>query len=111
MPNDDYELAAILATPDARVLYSGLSILVSAAVDGSRCAALAAFGALELLGTENAGVDAFGRSFEELRKAAFEIENLSIWACAASPRQTTLPVMSTPRFLRETAGARRLIHV
>ena len=111
MPEHDYELAAVLATNDPRTLYSGLSLLVSAAVDGGRCAALASFGALELLGQASSGDDAFGRSFEELRKTAFELENLSIWACAASPKQDALPVMSTPRFLRETAGARRLIHV
>ena len=109
---DDYELAAVLATAEPHVLYSGLSLLVSAAVDGGRCAALASFGALELLENGNGGGD-FGRSFDELKKTALELENLTIWACAASAQTapTTLPVMSTPRFLRETAGARRLIHV
>ena len=114
MPHDNYELAAILASPEPRTLYSGLSVLVSAAVDGGRCAALASFGALELLGKGGDGVPPeLAPSFEELRTTALDLENLTIWACAASVQtiETTLPVMSTPRFLRETAGARRLIHV
>jgi hypothetical protein len=102
-----------LATGDARTLYSGLSLLVSAAADGDACAALATFGALELLMKESDATDEFGRSFDELRRTALDLENLTVWACAASVAtvETDLPVMSTPRFLRETAGARRLIHV
>src|SRR3954464_15880197 len=42
-------LAAILATGEAERLYSGLSVLVSKAVDGERCMALATFRALEPL--------------------------------------------------------------
>ncbi len=111
MTQQDYELAAVLATGDPHALYSGLSLLVSTAVDGGPCAALASFGALDLLVSESAGDDDFARSFDALKQTAFELETLSMWACAASPPQTKLPVMSTPRFLRETAGARRLIHV
>ena len=111
MDEREYELAAVLATGEPGALYSGLSLLVSVAVDGGPCAALASFGALELLVAPGGAADDFGRSFEELKKTAFDLENLSIWACAASPAQDALPVMSTPRFLRETAGARRLIHV
>ena len=122
MNDDSYELAAILATADPGELYSGLSVLVSTAVDGGRCAALAAFGALALLrdpDLRHAGPsDSFGRSLGELRDAAFEIENLTVWACSASVETMGLSgeaplagVMSTPRFLRETAGARRFIHV
>ena len=113
MTDQDYELAAVLATGDPRELYTGLSLLVSAAADAGPCAALAAFGALELLAAETSADDDFGRSFDALKATAFELENLTIWACAASVDTiaTTLPVMSTPRFLRETAGARRLIHV
>ncbi len=112
MPDHPYELAAVLATGDARTLYSGLSLLVSAAVDGGPCAALVSFGALELMGRDS-GDDEFGRSFDELKRTALDLENLTVWACAASVAtiETDLPVMSTPRFLRETAGARRLIHV
>jgi hypothetical protein len=117
--NDEpYELAAILATGDPRELYSGLSVLVSTAVDGHPCAALASFGALELLLGETSGNDKFARSLTELRETALELESLTIWACAASvdtmevePGPRLAGVMSTPRFLRETAGARRFIHV
>src|SRR4051812_32197797 len=42
-------LAAILATGERERLYSGLSALVSTAVDGDRCLALATFRSLELL--------------------------------------------------------------
>ena len=121
--NDDpYELAAILATADPGELYSGLSLLVSTAVDGGRCAALAAFGGLALLTDPDiahaAAPDTFGRSLAELRDTAFELDNLTVWACSASVETMGLNadpplagVMSTPRFLRETAGARRFVHV
>jgi hypothetical protein len=117
--NDEpYELAAILATRDPGELYSGLSVLVSLAVDGKPCAALASFGALELLLGEIDGNDKFARSLAELRDTALDLESLTIWACAASvdtsgadPGPRLAGVMSTPRFLRQTAGARRFIHV
>jgi hypothetical protein len=132
--NDDaYDLAAILASGDPGALYSGLSVLVSTAVDGGRCAALASFGALALLldpeiaghaRTSEAtpwlaaeGRATFGRSLGELRDTALTIDNLTIWACAASAEtmgltagQPLAGVMSTPRFLRATAGA-RMLHV
>ena len=51
----------------------------------------------------------------ELRDAALSLEALSVYACAASVETMSLTsadvedrldgVMSTPRFLRETAGA------
>jgi hypothetical protein len=117
-----YELAAILATPDAGQLYSGLSVLVSTAVDGGRCAALLAFGAHQRLTgpglEETPPSEVFGRSLAELRDTAFSLDNLTVRACAASVQTWDLPaepplagVMSTPRFLRETANARRFIHV
>jgi hypothetical protein len=120
-----YELAAILTSGDPGDLYSGLSVLVSTAVDGARCAALVAFGALELVidreleatAARRGHSDKFARSLAELRDTALDLDTLSVWACAASvdtmgvepgPR---MEVMSTPRFLRETSAARRLIHV
>jgi hypothetical protein len=121
--NDDpYELAAILATGEPGELYSGLSVLVSTAVDGKPCAALAAFEALRLLVDPDLGQaqgpGKFGRSLAELRDTALELEMLTVWACAATvdtmglePVPRMAGVMSTPRFLRETAGARRFIHV
>ena len=122
MNDESYELAAILATGDPGELYSGLSVLVSTAVDGKRCAALAAFGALERivdpeLGRPDAS-EKFNRSLVELRDTALELDQITVWACAASvdtmglePVPRMAGVMSTPRFLRETAGARRFIHV
>jgi hypothetical protein len=123
--DDSYELAAILATSDLGALYSGLSVLVSTAVDAKPCAALAAFGALalildaELEHTAAAHAPAtFARSLAELRDTALELDTLTVWACAASidtmdidPGPHLAGVMSTPRFLRETAGARRFIQV
>ena len=126
MNDQAYELAAILATRDPGELYSGLSVLVSTAVDGAPCAALASFGALRMLIDPDLSTDPdaavrgekFARSLAELRDAALGLESLTVWACAASvdtmgiePDPRMAGVMSTPRFLRETAGARRLIHV
>jgi peroxiredoxin family protein len=128
-----YDLAAILATGEVEQLYSGLSVLVSTAADGGRCAALASFGALELLIDPNLarrardpdmtpslsapGRDTFSRSLAELRDTALALETLTVWACSASVETMGLSkdpplagVMSTPRFLRATSGA-RLIHV
>jgi peroxiredoxin family protein len=134
---DQYELAVVLSSGEAERLYSGLSVLVSTAVDGGRCAALASFRALGLLldpdlgrsaqepeatpGLSWAGRETFGNSLAELRDTALALDNLEIWACSASVETMALSpadvegrlagVMSTPRFLRATAGARRLIHV
>jgi len=125
--NDEhYELAAILATHDPGELYSGLSVLVSTAVEGAPCAALAAFGALHLLldpaleqHAAGGGQSAkFARSLAELRDTALDLDGLTVWACAASvdtmgvdAADRLAGVMSTPAFLRQTASARRFIHV
>jgi peroxiredoxin family protein len=132
-----YELAAVLSSGEVEQLYSGLSLLVSAAADGQRCAALATFRALALLLDPDlgrhaqepeatpslswAGRETFGRSLAELRDTALALDNLDFWACSASVETMALSpadiegrlagVMSTPRFLRTTAGARRLIYV
>ena len=124
MKDDPYELAAILTTAEPGTLYSGLSVLVSTAVDGRPCAALASFGALDLLLADDLDTraaergDKFARSLTELRDTALDLDALTVWACSASvdtmgvePGPRLAGVMSTPRFLRETAGARRLIHV
>ena len=132
----DYSLAAILASAEIERFYSGLSVLASSAADGRRCAALAAFGALDLMLDEDlmrraqepdrtpslswAGREAFAVSLGKLRDTVLSLEGLSIYACSASVETMLLPegrvedrlagVMSTPRFLRETAGA-PLLHV
>jgi hypothetical protein len=126
-------LATVLSTGEPERLYSGLSVLVSTAVDGTPCAALASFGALGLLLDPDLlrraqepeatpslawdGRETFARSLVELVDTAFELDALSIHACAASVETMALDasdieargldgVKSTPRFLKDTAGAR-----
>jgi peroxiredoxin family protein len=121
----------VLSSGEIERFYSGLSMLVSSATDGSRCAALASFRALDLLLDDDllhraaqpeatpslswAGRDTFARSLAELRDTALELDGLAIYACAASVETMSLTtgdveerlagVMSTPRFLREAQGA------
>jgi peroxiredoxin family protein len=121
----------VLSSGEIERFYSGLSVLVSSATDGSRCAALASFRALELLLDDEllqraaepeatpslswAGRDTFARSVLELRDTALDLEGLDFYACAASVETMSLTpgaveerlagVMSTPRFLREAQGA------
>jgi peroxiredoxin family protein len=109
--------AAVISTSEPQRLYSGLSVLVSAAVDGEECAALLAFAGLELfLSPLEAGDEAFTRSLRELRRTALDLDNLRLYACAASVELAQAEhdltgldgVMSTPRFLREAAAERLL---
>jgi peroxiredoxin family protein len=107
-------LAAVLATGEPERLYSGVSLLVSTAVEGERCAALVTFRALELLlqprGTGSG--ERFDRSLAELIATARDLDPLSLYACSASVDLMGIEgepldgVMSMPRFLRETRGAR-----
>jgi hypothetical protein len=126
-------LAAVISTGAPERLYSGLSVLVSTAADGTPCAALASFGALGLLLDPDllrraqepeatpslawAGRETFARSLVELVDTALELEALTVHACAASVETMALDaadieargldgVKSTPRFLKDTAGAR-----
>ena len=99
--------AAVISTSEPERLYSGLSVLVSTAADGEDCAALLAFGGLRLFLDPPAGDDSFARSLRELRDAALELDNLALYACAASADTIDpggLEVMSTPRFLRANGG-------
>jgi peroxiredoxin family protein len=124
-------IAAFLESGDLQRLYSGLSLLVSAAADGRPARALVGFGALAPLlddrllaralrpdaapDVSESGRDAFARTLAELRDTAFELEQCRIWACAAAVEATGASradiearldgVMSTPRFLSEVAGA------
>jgi peroxiredoxin family protein len=122
-------LAAILESGDPERLYTGLSLLVSAASAGDEARGLATFGALgALLDPElearartathviAAERDAFARTLVELRATAAELPNCRIWACAAAVQTTgatvTDPlegVLSTPSFLREVAGAQLVV--
>ena len=63
----------------------------------------------------DAGRDAFARTLAELRDTAIALDDCRLWACAAAVEATGVSrgtveewldgVMSTPRFLREVAGA------
>ncbi|MBA2429222.1 MAG: hypothetical protein H0V55_05800 [Thermoleophilaceae bacterium] len=127
-------VAAVLSTGEVERLYSGLSVLVSTASEGRPAAALAAFGALDLLLDPDllrraqepeatpslswAGRERFASSLVELRELAFELEALAVYACSASVDAMGLTpadveerfdgVLSTPRFLRQVEGARLL---
>lgn len=102
--------AAVISTSEPGRLYSGLSVLVSRAVDGEPAAALLAFDGLrQFLDPGLGGDGSFGRSLRELRDTARELDNLALYACAASVELTgadpgPIEVMSTPRFLREVGG-------
>ena len=66
-----------------------------------------------------ADAETFARSLAELRDTARELEDCRLWACAAAVDLTGADpaavvarldgVMSTPRFLREVAGARLVV--
>jgi peroxiredoxin family protein len=125
-------IAAILESGEAERLYTGLSLLVSAAADGEPARGLVSFGALALMLDDGLGERArgaphvveaerepFARTLSELRDTALALEDCRLWACAAAVAATGVPradvearlhgVMSTPRFLRETAGARLVV--
>jgi peroxiredoxin family protein len=124
-------IAAFLESGQLQRLYTGLSLIVSAAADGRPAFALVGFGALapmlddRLLAralrpesapdVTDAGRAAFAHTLAELRDTALALESCRVWACAAAVEATGTDralvearlagVLSTPRFLREVAGA------
>jgi peroxiredoxin family protein len=113
-------IAAILESGERERLYTGLSLLVSAAADGRPARGLVSFGALApLLDDAPPGDDTFERSLHELRETARELEYCRLYACAAAVDLTGADpariearldgVMSTPRFLREVEGAQLVV--
>ena len=128
-------IAAILESGEPERLYTGLSLLVSAAADGTEARGLITFGALGALLDDALEARAqapgaaphvvaaetlpFARTLGELRALARELPALKLWACAAAVEATGASreaidahldgVMSTPRFLRETAGAQLVV--
>jgi peroxiredoxin family protein len=128
-------IAAVLASGQLDRLYTGLSLLVSAAADGRPARGLATFGALPPLlddalearaldpaatpGLTAGGRVVFARTLAELRATAAELEDCRIWACAAAVEATGADralvtarldgVLSTPRFLREVQGAQLVV--
>ena len=125
-------IAAVLESGDLRRLYTGLSLLVCAAAEGTPARALVMFGALgpllddDLVATavEQPGIavdgrEPFARSLLQLREAALALPECRVWACAAAVELTGADratvearlagVISTPEFLREVAGARLVV--
>ena len=113
-------IAAILESGQPERLYTGLSLLVSAAAEGRPARGLVSFGALApMLDDAPPGEDTFSRSLHELRATARELEDCRLWACAAAVELTGASaeavearldgVMSTPRFLREVEGAQLVV--
>jgi peroxiredoxin family protein len=126
-------IAVVLESGELQRLSTGLSLLVSAAAEGEEARALVTFGALApLLATDLAAlarapgaapavadVDVFAATLGALRETAAELPALKLWACAGALEATGLDradaearldgVMSTPRFLREVAGARLVV--
>lgn len=117
-------LAVILATADLERLYTGLSLLVSAAAEGRPVRGLATFGALDpLVDPELAdraldpaatphlsleGRPTFARSLAELRDLALP----RLATCAASAQATGRrigAVQGMPRFLSEAQGSELIV--
>jgi peroxiredoxin family protein len=128
-------LAVILASADLQKLYTGLSLLVCAAAEGRSARGLVTFGALGVLvddelerralqphGTPQLtreGRRIFARSLAELRDTVADLEHCRLEACSAAVQTTGVApgdvarrldgVTSTPRFLREVAGAELVV--
>jgi hypothetical protein len=110
-------IAVILESGEPERLYTGLSLLVSAAAEGRPARGLVSFGALApMLRDDPPGGDAFARSLAELKTTARALDDCLIWACAAAVDRSGAEigerldgVMSTPRFLREVAGAQLVV--
>jgi peroxiredoxin family protein len=124
-------IAVILASGRLERIYTGLSLLVSAAAEGERASGLVTFGALPVLLDDGLvaralraeetpqltepGRAVFARTLGELVATAAELDECRLWACAAAVETTGAApaavrarfdgVLSTPRFLREIAGA------
>jgi peroxiredoxin family protein len=123
-------IAVIFASGEPTRLYTGLSLLVSAASEGEAARGLVTFDALaplvdpDLEGRalrSGAVADAatFARTLAGLRDAAADLPDCRIWACAAAADTTGVPrgaieerldgVLSTPRFLRAIGDARLVV--
>jgi peroxiredoxin family protein len=128
-------MAVILASGRLDRLYTGLSLLVSAAAEGEAARGLVTFEALapivdpelharalrpdETPALSAAGRATFARTLTGLRDAAAELPDCRIWACAAAAETTGVAraaidarldgVLSTPRFLREIGDARLVV--
>lgn len=107
-------LAVILEASDLQRVYTALSLLVCTASDGEPARGLVTFGALHPLLKGR-----FPRHLDELWTTARELDDLTLHACAAAidiggwdrakVERVLDGVMSTPRFLSETKGARLVV--
>ena len=123
-------IAVFLESGELQRLYTGLSLLVSGAADGRPARALVGFGALAPMLAERLDVrpeaapdiverEMFIRTLTELRETALALDDCRVWACAAAVEATGTDralvearlhgVLSTPRFLREVAGAQLVV--
>lgn len=99
-------LAVILESGEPSRLYTALSLLVSTAADGEEARGLISFGALPAL------IEArFEPSLAELWNTARDLVAFAACAAAVDVHGDSGPfaVTSTPRFLRETEGARLVV--
>ena len=119
-------IAVILASGAPDRLYTALSLLVSTAAEDEPARGLVTFealapmldDALEARAAEERG-ELFARTLAELRVTARELPDCRLWACAAAVETTGADraaiaarldgVLSTPRFLREVAGAELVV--
>jgi hypothetical protein len=128
-------IAAILESGRPERLHTGLSLLVSAAADGTPARGLVSFGALAPLleddlaawalaagAVRDAAEEervAFAQTLAGLREAALSLDESRLWACSAAVSAAGVGrdaaearlhgVMSTPRFLHEVADARLVV--
>jgi len=125
-------IAVVFASGGPHRLYTGLSLLVSAAAEGEAARGLVTFGALapfldgnlharalETPDLSDDGRETFARTLVELRATAAELPDCRIWACAAAVETTGTAradvdawldgVLSTPRFLRAIGDARLVV--
>jgi peroxiredoxin family protein len=131
----DSMIAAILESGRPERLYTGLSLLVSAAADGTPARGLVTFRALAPLleeeleawvlrskalpGATGDERRAFATTLAELRATALTLPDCRLWACSAALSAAGVThadvearlhgVLSTPRFLREVAGAQLVV--
>lgn len=93
-------LAVILISADPDRLYTAFSLLVSTAAEGEEALGLLSFEALPAINAGTLDTD--------LRAAAEEV-GVKLYACSAAGDPGPFEVMSTPRFLKLTAGARLVV--
>ena len=103
-------LAVILESGEPERLYTALSLLVCTAAEGEPARGLVSFGALAAAGDEVGGP--LGATLRELWRTAEELDACTLEVCAAAAREDAPAfdgVISMPRWLEQTAGARLVV--